>query len=214
MLNRYARQLDIIDSTKVAIPIHIVGAGGIGSFTTLAIAKMGFNNITVYDFDTVENHNIASQFYKKEDLDRPKVDCLKENVAQFTDIDIKTYNGKIEEVTIQDGILIIAVDSMQVRAEIAEKYKDSNLYIIDGRMGGLQLEIYSMLATDYPETIVPVDDVQHDLCTAKAISFNCMVIGGLIGNYVRKYINNEETKESVIYLFETNSFFKDTYGIH
>ena len=40
----------------------LVGAGGIGAATALCMAKVGFECLTVMDFDTVEEHNIPNQF--------------------------------------------------------------------------------------------------------------------------------------------------------
>jgi len=81
---RHARQLDLIDEQDQQIKIDIIGAGGIGSFTTLALAKMGFNNLRVHDFDVVEDHNVASQFFKEPQLGMYKVDALRDNVKEQT----------------------------------------------------------------------------------------------------------------------------------
>lgn len=208
MNERYKRQLDIVNQEQATIPINIIGAGGIGSWTTLALAKMGCSMIKVYDFDKVEEHNVASQFFKEKNLEQFKVNALQENVLEQTGINIYPFNQKIEEVKLERGLIIITVDNMETRQRIAEKYKESNLYIIDGRMGGLQLEIYTIPAKKYHKTIVPIEDVDHDLCTARAISFNCMVIGGLIANFVRQYIKKTIQDGSLIYLFENNSLLK------
>lgn len=208
MQTRFNRQLDIIDQDLLKFPITIVGAGGIGSWTTLALTQMGCQDIKIYDFDKVEDHNIASQFFKEEQKEMFKVDALAKNVKEQTGVKIFGFRKKIEETKIDKGLLIICVDSMEVRKWIAENYKNSKLYIIDGRMGGLQMEIYNMEANIYPKTIIPDEEVSHDSCTAKAIAFNCMVIGGLIGNLVRQYAKKEIQSGSLVYLFENNSLLK------
>jgi hypothetical protein len=54
----FLRQLDIADPTKFKDkPVTVIGTGGIGAATVVALAKTGFQNITVYYFDTVEEHN-------------------------------------------------------------------------------------------------------------------------------------------------------------
>lgn len=210
--NRFDRQADIISQEQLNIPITIVGAGGIGSWTALALAKMGCQRIKIYDFDTVENHNVASQFFKPSQLNLLKIKALEKSIKEQTGIKIFTYNQNIEEVDIPEKeLLIITLDTMEGRAKIAEKYKEKNIYIIDGRMGGLQMEIYNMPASNYPKTIVPIEDVEHDICTARAIAFNCMFIAGLIGNLVRQYIRKEIEPGSLIYLFESNSLLKKKY---
>ena len=63
-MERYKNQSDIF--TPIDIPIHIIGIGGIGSWTAFILAKMGCQDINLYDFDEVEDHNIASQIYKED----------------------------------------------------------------------------------------------------------------------------------------------------
>ena len=50
------RQLDILPPEQTITPITIIGAGAIGSFVALSLAKMGFDDITVYDFDKIESY--------------------------------------------------------------------------------------------------------------------------------------------------------------
>ena len=60
--NYFLRQLDIADPSRFKDkPITVVGAGGIGAATVVALAKTGFENITVYDFDKIEDHNFPNQ---------------------------------------------------------------------------------------------------------------------------------------------------------
>ena len=211
MKERYKRQYDLIDESKTQLKINVIGCGGIGSFVTLGLAKMGFKNISVYDFDEVEDHNVASQFFKEDQLGEFKTIALQKNIQEQTGITINPYNLPIEEVNLSTtpNLTIIAVDSMEVRNNLAQKYKENeNMYIIDGRMGGLQLEIYNCPAKEYHKTIVENNQVSHEPCTAKAISFNCMVIGGFISNLVRQFINNKLDPSLMIYLFDSNTLLK------
>ena len=69
---------------------HIVvigGAGGIGSWLTLLLSRMG-SEIVVYDFDKIEEHNIGGQWFKKEDIGNTKVNALRNNIRNFSNIDI------------------------------------------------------------------------------------------------------------------------------
>lgn len=184
-INRYKRQLDFIDQDIVNTPLYIIGAGGIGSWTTLMLAKMGFNDITVIDEDIVEDHNVASQFYNEGQLGMLKVNALEANVKSFTGIDIKAIPHNIDEERIENGLVIFAIDSMKERVRLGNIYKDKNIYIIDGRMGGTEMEIYSCEASKYLATTCNPDAVDPTPCTAKAISFNCATIGSFIANNVR-----------------------------
>ena len=92
------------------LPIHIVGAGATGSRVFMALVELGINNITVWDFDTVEAHNLANQAFTHQHIGQPKVqalECLyrsKVGVPNTPD----TMHFKNERVTNQqlDGCLL------------------------------------------------------------------------------------------------------------
>jgi tRNA A37 threonylcarbamoyladenosine dehydratase len=202
MNERYNRQIDIINQEELSFPIHVIGAGGIGSWTALLLAKMGCPQIMVYDDDFVEEHNIASQFFTINDNGILKTTALKNNVYNQTGINIVPKTNTDEE-QIDNGLIIIAVDSMAERIRLADIYKDKNLYIIDGRMGGLQLEIYSCPSATYVATLSNPLDIVPEPCTARSICFNCAVIGGLIVNKVRQYAQGVIINEEYNFAFNT-----------
>lgn len=204
MEQRYKRQLDIIDPEMLKLPIHIIGCGGIGSWTALALAKMGCSNINVYDDDVVEDHNVASQFFKESQLGMLKRDALKENVKEQSGTGLYVHSNEEEEQigiepTEDAQVVIFALDSMAERIRLGEIYKDKNLYIIDGRMGGTQMEIYSRDAKNYLSTTIPPEDVVPDICTARSICFNCITIGALISNYVRMFAKKTIKDTNIVF---------------
>ena len=207
MPERYTRQLDLINQNALNFPIHIIGCGGIGSWTTLLLAKMGCPNISIYDDDIVEDHNVASQFFNESQLGLLKREALKFNVSLQTGIDVKVKTN-IDEEQITEGLIIITIDNMEERIRLANIYKDKNVYVIDGRMGGLQLEIYCCPSSIYETTLVNPNNVSHDSCTARSICFNCAIIGGLIANFVRLYVNKELTNQELIFGFNNLSLLK------
>ncbi|HNV61446.1 MAG TPA: ThiF family adenylyltransferase [Candidatus Cloacimonas acidaminovorans] len=204
MKERYKRQLDIVNPELLGLPIHIIGCGGIGSWTALVLAKMGCNNISVYDDDIVEDHNVASQFFKESQLEMKKVDALSENVLEQSGIRLSRHENKDEELigvepTEDAELVILALDSMAERIRLGELYKDRNLYIIDGRMGGTQVEIYTRKASEYLGTTVDPETIVPDICTARSICFNCVTIGGLIGNFVRMFANKNISNNDIVF---------------
>ena len=180
---------------------------------------MGCPNISIYDNDTVEEHNIASQFFKQNQLGRQKTDSLLSNIKEQTGI-ILNAKINIDEEQITEGLIIIAIDSIEERIRLANIYKDRNIYIIDGGMGGLQLEIYCCPSTTYVATLINSDYISREPCTGRAICFNCAVIAGLISNFVRQFSKKElidVAYKSMVFsnadLMVANDF-KDIYGKH
>lgn len=204
IIEQFKRQLDLVDYDKLAFPITILGVGGIGSWTALMLAKMGCQNISVVDDDQVEEHNVASQFYKPNQLGNSKTGALNLNVLEHTGVEIMEYPISLQEKAIEEkSLVIIAVDSMKARKQICEQIEKRNIYVIDARMGGLQLELYNCPANQYRTTLVEEEAVQHEKCTGKAISFNCATIGSFIANYVRLYSRQEleDNAKGIVLLF-------------
>ena len=52
-INRGARQENLVDSSIFDTSVCLIGAGGIGSFTALALAKIGFKNIKKRTFSVL-----------------------------------------------------------------------------------------------------------------------------------------------------------------
>lgn len=169
--------------------IVIVGAGGIGCGTTFALAQMGFNDITVIDFDAVELKNTSSQLYREDDVGKLKVDALHDNVLAFTGIDIKVHNSKYEAQHTNDAdIVIMAVDDMAVRRQIAESLTTKTKRMIDCRMAGQFFEMYNYIPVYelplYLATRYSNEDASPVTCTSKSTSFNTFAIASFITRFI------------------------------
>jgi molybdopterin/thiamine biosynthesis adenylyltransferase len=199
---RHKRHTDILRPDEIP-PIHIIGAGGIGSWTAVLLAKMGARDITVYDSDTVSDHNIACQLFREQDIDQLKTKALQTIVKDQSGIIIKEKPATAEN-HITDGLVIIALDTMARRQELAEMYKTRDIFIIDGRLGGLQAELYTTPADDWQSTLCDPADVQPDACTARTICFTCTALASLIANAVRQYAQGSRAKRGIIYGFVDN----------
>ena len=108
----------------------VVGAGGIGSWTTLFLANMGYDVIVV-DPDTVEASNLIRTPYSVYDVDRPKVDALVDVVRRLQRGDIGrvfAYQGRLSQVsgliTIQHPAVSAVIDTADNTAvlRVSEEY--------------------------------------------------------------------------------------------
>lgn len=196
--NHLTRQLDILDVSKLDININIVGAGAIGSFTALLLAKSGFHNITVYDFDSVSVENMNNQFYRFSDIGKQKVSALASLIFDFTNIKIKAVDRAFEAKDLQglQGILITAVDSMAVRKLIFENIYFSFLdLVIDPRMSAEFLNCFTYSASDtkdYDKTLVDDKDSVQESCTAKSTAYTASLSSGLVMKTVKNFVMNEQ----------------------
>lgn len=210
----YGRQHDIVSPQRLeALQVTVIGVGGIGSPTTLALSKMGVENITVYDNDKIEAHNFPNQMYRLFDFGKHKTDCLKEICQEFTGIEIVSKPEKYVDQKLK-GLVVSGVDSMEARKTIWEKIKYNpavDLYI-DGRMGGETAIIYTVKPCDpdsvreYEKTLHSDEESAEIKCTAKAIIYNVFMIASLIASQVKKYVMGEGYPWEIIFDFKTMTF--------
>jgi molybdopterin/thiamine biosynthesis adenylyltransferase len=206
-----SRQAELVDDEILTNPITIVGCGAIGSFTALAIAKMGFHDITVYDNDKVSTENISNQFYRYKDIGFNKASALCHMIEDFENILIKPVTDKwipslSEYLT---PYVIMAVDSMTVRTLLYKSIlKNPDIKgFIDGRMGGQQAEIYTIGNNRYERGIYKnylwkEEEASELRCTQKAVMYNVLWIASLIANNLRLMMENKPYKNTMIMDFE------------
>jgi sulfur carrier protein ThiS adenylyltransferase len=78
-----ARQPDAVTTLLKAACVGIAGAGGLGSVVAENLARSGVGKLVIADFDTVEPSNLNRQRYSLEQLGKPKVQALAENIRGF-----------------------------------------------------------------------------------------------------------------------------------
>ncbi len=184
-----SRQRDILKFESEDWPLLVIGAGGIGSNSVYMAASMGFEHITVYEPDVVEEANIAPQFYGQLDASHSfqKTIALSERIAVMLGVDIKAfpelYTRQVEEAK----IVSCAVDSMPARRRIWRQNRiNGKAWWLDGRMGGTIWSLYCVNLQDplqvacYEKTLEAPDG--QIPCGEKATAFLTKgVIPGDIG---------------------------------
>ena len=125
--------------------VDIIGAGATGGAIAVELAKLGVKNLHVWDFDHVEEHNLANQMYGIEHVGKFKVDALAHIIKRDVNTDITPHNERVTETTrIPGEIVILQVDSMSARKEIGKSlYFGTTNAIIETRMGAESGYIYT-----------------------------------------------------------------------
>lgn len=132
-----ARHYELFDPYKFNTPVTVIGAGATGSWLVMMLAKLGITDITVYDFDKVEEHNVPNQLFGLGEIGYPKVEALFKQVADTTGTQI-AIKGEAFQRQRLGGIVFIMVDSMRTRKAIWEtsiKYQTAVKHMIEPRMG-------------------------------------------------------------------------------
>ena len=206
------RQMDLIPLKVLDTPINIIGAGAIGSFTALALTKMGFNNLVVFDDDTIDVENMNCQFFRFKDIGKSKVNALQELIEDFTNHKIEIIPTKWDNIPME-GITICAVDSMSVRKQVFERFykqvNDSKL-IIDPRMGAetAMLFAYNPMSisegNSYSKSLYSDDEAVQERCTAKSTVYCALGLSSMICTLVKNFVVDNKYKKQT--LFDVTSF--------
>lgn len=205
----YWRQMDVFAPPEEGLPVTVIGVGGIGSPTVLALSKMGVQPITVFDDDTVETHNLPNQIYRLDDVGKPKTEALAETVAAYAGMTLNV-NGRFERQPVS-GVAVSAVDSMEARAAIWKRMRFNSrvLLYIDARMGAQVARIITVKPYDldqvrwYESTLYSDEDADEARCTEKAIIYNVFLIASLIASQVKKFSSGEPIPRDIVFDFVT-----------
>ena len=148
---------------KVLFDTHvaIIGCGGLGGHIAEILTRIGIGKLTLYDFDTFEEHNLNRQnFSTIADLGRNKVTVVKEGLQKINPsitiealaerFDPKTDMPKIKTA----AIVIDALDTPQTKQELAAQCCRRGIHFVHGAIAGMhgQFATDSTLEHLYPTT--------------------------------------------------------------
>ena len=117
----YIRHIEVIDPQTFKTPVHVIGAGATGSWLVLMLAKLGIQDINVWDFDVIEGHNIPNQMFSPEQIGKSKVEAIHNIALSFANNDVKIHKQKVDGSQRLAGIVFMLTDTMESRKEIYEK---------------------------------------------------------------------------------------------
>ena len=200
--------------------IHIIGLGNIGSHVATALARMGFENFALYDFDFVEDVNVATQNFDTKDEGSEKICAIAEKMITINpDIKVIEKNKEItkESTEFNEDIgeplcVISGVDSIEVRQTLKKLLETStelnNTPVIDGRLGKEQVEVlFAKKPSDW-NVIIPEEELANVGCTEKYISYTPLMSAALISSIVKKMCSEEEIPAHTIFEFKSNHYLK------
>ena len=126
-----------------SIRVGIAGAGGLGSNCAAFLVRSGFRKLRVFDFDKVEPSNLNRQFYFLDQVGRPKVEALAENLRRINpdlqlEYSTKAITADNVAIAFADcAIVIEAFDKAEAKKLLAEAYMNSGkLYISASGLAG------------------------------------------------------------------------------
>ena len=147
-MNRFEQALlDYLGATRLdkltSVRVGIAGAGGLGSNCAALLVRSGFRRLRVFDFDKVEPSNLNRQFYFLDQVGRPKVEALVDNLKRINpDLQLEYSTKAITAENVATAfadcdIVIEALDKAEAKKLLAEAYMNSGkLYISASGLAG------------------------------------------------------------------------------
>ena len=125
--------------------VGIAGAGGLGSNVAVSLARAGIGRLVIVDFDSVEESNLNRQYYFRDQIDKVKVEALKENIHRIDEsIKVEVLNHRLTKDTMDRpfhdvDVIVEALDNAETKTtfieEIMQKLPDKPLVGCSGVAG-------------------------------------------------------------------------------
>jgi ThiF family len=192
--------------------IMVLGQGGIGSWVSLLLSRIGCN-LYIYDMDTYEEHNMTGQVVGKSGIGKKKTIAMKELIAELSpDCEVNCEEKYVEESPTND-IVICGFDNMEARKTAFGNWKryveetricgeggEKLCFFQDGRLLAEQMQIFNIpgdrsdLIEKYEKEYLFDDaEVQEAECTFKQTSHCAAIIAGKMVGYLTNWIANIHT---------------------
>ena len=158
------RQISLIGEDKTNIlkksNVLICGVGGVGGYVCEMLCRTGIENITVIDFDKVDETNINRQIIATtKTIGRKKVDVIKERLESINpQINVTTICEKITENNLNYLInkkyeyIIDCIDSFKDKVSLIDFCYKNKLNIISAMGAGRRYDIPTFIVTDIFKT--------------------------------------------------------------
>lgn len=156
------KHLEFLEPAKYNKQIHIIGVGAVGSRIGEQIARLGFDNVVIYDFDTVEDVNIPNQLFIQEDIGKSKVDAMEKHLLGINPrMKIRKMPKGFHGQPLS-GTVFLAVDSIDLRRSIvSDNLHNNNIDIMfDGRMRLTDAQYYGAVWSSVAQREILLDSMQ------------------------------------------------------
>ena len=180
--------------------ILIIGTGGIGSFLTQFLDKVGLYNITVADPDSVETKNLTYQNFKKGHVGQNKASVMMneyESVNHYSKFPILTAKQ-------MDGfdLVICCVDNLSVRRTLY----NTSIKWLDLRAQGRNAALVSYKADPKMYDMLLAGEERSFSCQGdswngsnEGVHFMQVAIAGMGAQWTQRWFqNNDEVRDYMV----------------
>ena len=187
------------------VELSIIGLGGIGSYVSFAVSRLGVKSLNIFDGDVIEKVNMTGQLFSIKDIGTTKSETMGKFISNYSNMAVNQYDMFLFDEYPMSNIVICGVDSMDVRKKAFNQWFKENIdnsgqlnpgcLFIDGRLAAESLQVFTIQNKEDAETYKNMhlfDDSEADevICSYKQTTYSAMMIGSIITNILVNFIFN------------------------
>ncbi len=203
-LSRFEMMLNTSEKEKLTnASVIIFGVGGVGGSVAHMLVRSGISNLTIVDFDNIDETNINRQIISNyTNIGNKKVDELKSQLLEINpNLNIKTIDEKLDETNISKfdisnyNYIVDCIDDIKAKKSLIKASDELKISILSAMgagnryLGVPNFEIADIKKTSYD----PIAKILRKFCERegikklnvcytkqKAMKFDCKMIGSVI----------------------------------
>lgn len=194
--------------------VILAGCGGIGSYTGFLLARLGINQIVLYDNDIVGEENMSGQLFGRNEIGMNKAVSLATFMREYADMTNTTITSISSNYTAEVGrtadIMICGFDNMAARKIFFTKWLEHLKYFtqdkskclyIDGRLAAEEFQIFCIKGNDElaqktyeKEWLFDDYEAEETVCSYKQTTFCANMIASYMINCFVNFLSNQNER--------------------
>lgn len=162
----FSRSVPLIGESGIAklkdSHVCVFGVGGVGGFVVESLARAGVGQLTIVDFDTVNESNINRQIIALHStIGMKKIDVLESRIkdinpdCKINKVDLFINNDNINEFDFNNYSYVVdCVDNVTAKLAIITKAKENDIHVISSMGTGNKIDPKKFQITDISKTSV------------------------------------------------------------
>ena len=176
------------------VRIGIAGAGGLGSNCAACLARVGFRNFTIADFDVVDAANLDRQFYFEDQIGMKKVEALKANLLRINPaIELQLWPTQLEPFNILkvfsgSDVVVECLDRAEAKQMLVSGLLPTGKLIVSASgLGGIGSSDEMKIRKLKPNLIL-IGDLSSDIENAPALAPRVSIAAAKQADVVLEFI--------------------------
>lgn len=192
---RYSRQSSLVPMDRLADlgQVTVIGVGAVGKQVAIQLTCLGVHDLTLIDFDQVEEGNLSPQAFRECDLGCQKVHAVKSVCEQLdSHCKINAIDGKFTKNMEVGQVVFCCVDKVETRRFIWNTVKDRCRFFGDSRVGVEMIRVITVCdpagREHYPKTLFNPGEAFVGPCTARMTIYMANLAAGFLVAQFTKWL--------------------------